>query len=191
MRGRLITFEGIDGSGKTTHVRLLEEYLRSAGFDPLCLREPGGTALGEALRSLLKGGLAKSAVAELMLFAAARAELVEICLKPQLETGRVVLLDRFTDSTIAYQGALESLDADSLATVCRLAAGGLVPDLTFWLDISPQAAFARIGPANADGSPCSARDTIEDRGIDYFARIRQRYSEIAARGQWPLCPCRR
>jgi dTMP kinase len=177
MRGKLITLEGIDGAGKTTHARLLAEWLQQRGEPVLCLREPGGTELGEALRALLKQGTAKSAHAELLLFAAARAELVELRLRPELAAGRTVLLDRFTDSTLTYQGALGLIDEESLQAVCRVASGGLVPDMTIWLDISPSTAFGRFcsEPQLAE----AGRDTIEKRGLEYFNVVRARYQQIA------------
>lgn len=181
MQGRLITFEGIDGVGKTTHARRVVNYLTEAGYRVTHYREPGGTVLGEELRRLIKEGAAVTPIAELMLFTAARAELVEQRLKPDLADGKLVVLDRFTDSTLAYQGAFEEISDAVLVSTCLAAAGGLYPDLTFWLDISPVQAVGRRYPlltSHTDGMPPLVADAIEQRDQRYFARVRERYYSI-------------
>jgi dTMP kinase len=145
-RGRLLTIEGIDGVGKTTHAALVADYLREHGLLVRTFREPGGTELGERLRHLIKDGAARSPLAELLLFAASRAELVANVLKPALQENCFIVLDRFTDSTFAYQGALKQIPEDILDAICRAAADGLVPDLTFWLDLDPADALNRRYP---------------------------------------------
>ncbi|MCC7479250.1 dTMP kinase [bacterium] len=176
MTGRLITLEGLDGVGKSTQAALLRDYCEGRGWQPLLLREPGGTALGEELRRLLKSGQAHSHSAELLLFGAARAELLHELVRPALADGRCVILDRFSDSTLAYQGALNYFDEQALVAVARLAAGGLVPDLTLLLDLEESAALQRRSAANsaAAGSP-EGLDAIEQRNLIYFQRVRQRY----------------
>lgn len=185
MQARLITLEGIDGVGKTTHGELLVAYLAGRGLPVSTYREPGATPLGEELRQLLKRGLARSAAAELLLFATARAELVDMYVRPDLERGTWVVLDRFTESTLAYQGALGQIPEDVLRAVCTAAAGGLTPDLTLWLDIEPQAAVGRRFPLEqvlngaAVGNPDrSAPDAIEQRSLAYFTRVRDRYVQF-------------
>jgi len=183
MQARLITLEGIDGVGKTTHVELLVAYLESHGLTVRTYREPGATPLGEELRQLLKRGLARSAAAELLLFATARTELVEMYVRPDLARGTWVVLDRFTESTLAYQGALGQIPEEVLRTVCQAAAGGLTPDLTLWLELAPAEAFNRRFPLaqalnGAAANPDSGPDAIEQRSLDYFTRVHNRYLQF-------------
>ncbi len=143
MRGLFVTFEGIDRSGKTTQARLLTEAL---GDEALGVREPGGTPAGERVRDLLKdAAVPLGAEAEALLFAAARAELVARVIRPALEDGRVVVSDRFLDSSLAYQGGARGLGVDEVERINRFATGGLVPDLTFLLEIDPAAAARARG----------------------------------------------
>ena len=143
MSGLFVTFEGIDRAGKTTQARLLAEAL---GDEAVAVREPGGTAVGERVRELLKDPEVDVVPeAEALLFAAARAELVARVIRPALEAGRVVASDRYLDSSLAYQGAARGLGVEEVAAVNRFATGGLVPDLTFLLEIEAGAAAARAG----------------------------------------------
>jgi len=168
----LITFEGVDGSGKSTQVRCLAERLRQRGADPLVVREPGGTPLSERVRELLlEPGLDIHPRAELLLFSAARAHLVETAIRPALAAGRAVLCDRFYDSSTAYQGAGRGLaEPDFLAVLHRFATGGLVPDRTFVLDVPPEEAAARRG---------REEDRMEAAGEAFFARVRDGYLRLA------------
>lgn len=183
MTGKLVTLEGIDGVGKTTQSQLLVEYFHSEGLDVKYYREPGGTELGERLRDVIKEGVAESAVAELMLFGAARSELVSQKLQPDLAAGNLVVLDRFTDSTLAYQGALEGISDSVLVSVCLAAAGGLYPDLTIWLDLDLAEAIARRKSkwetdtitADVQEQPL---DVIEQRSLEYFTRVQERYLSL-------------
>jgi len=135
-RGVFITFEGGEGSGKSTQANLLTERLRQAGIDALLLREPGGTLLGEELRRLLlHSAEVLSVSAELLLFLAARAELVMKVIRPAIENGRAVVCDRFSDSTFAYQGFGRGLDFETIRRLNDFATGGLRPDLTVLLDV--------------------------------------------------------
>jgi dTMP kinase len=178
VQARLITLEGIDGVGKTTHVARLVAYLAGKGLAVATYREPGATPLGEELRQLLKRGVVLSAAAEMLMFATARAELVASRVKPDLAGGTWVVLDRFTESTLAYQGALDQIPEDVLRAVCRAAAGGLVPDLTLWLDIEPEAAVSRRYPLEQalNGMEVRNPDAIEQRSLEYFTRVRERYA---------------
>src|SRR3954452_15066368 len=143
MRGLFVTFEGIDRSGKTTQARMLLDAL---GDDAVGVREPGGTEVGERVRELLKDPAVElSAEGEALLFAAARAELVAQVIRPALAHGRVVVSDRFLDSSLAYQGAARGLGVQEVAAVNALATGGLEPDLTFLLSLDPAEAEARAG----------------------------------------------
>jgi dTMP kinase len=168
MRGLFVTFEGIDRSGKTTQARLLCDALAGAA---LGVREPGGTAAGERVRDLLKdAAVPLGSEAEALLFAAARAELVERVIRPALEAGRVVVSDRFLDSSLAYQGGARGLGIKEVGQVNRFATGGLVPDLTFLLDLPPAAAAARAGE----------RDRFEDEGVALQDAVRHAYERLVA-----------
>lgn len=175
-RGLFLTFEGSEGSGKSTQIRLLEASLRDLGFDPLLLREPGGTPSGEAIRHLLQHapeGEALTAEAELLLFAASRAQLVREVIRPALDAGRVVISDRFLDSTTVYQGVARKIPAEVTARINAFAVGVNHPDLTFLLDLDRPAAIARMGDRT--------RDRIERESEAFFAAVRQGYLDLAAR----------
>lgn len=146
-RGRFITLEGPEGSGKTTHLRLLADALRARGIGVVTTREPGGTKLGESIRSLLQfdaAGESPVPRAELLLFLASRAQLVDRVIRPALEAGQWVLSDRFCDSTFAYQGFGRGMDVDVLRAINRFAAGDLMPDRTILLDIPASVSHARV-----------------------------------------------
>ncbi|HLT46491.1 MAG TPA: dTMP kinase [Rubricoccaceae bacterium] len=172
-----ISFEGIDGSGKSTQARLLEAHLRRTDRAVLLVREPGGTALAERVRALLLGHeVPVGPFAELLLFSAARAQLVEEVLRPTLAAGTVVLADRFFDSTTAYQGGGRGLaDAGWLADFHRRVTGGLVPERTFLFDVPPEVAARRR--AGRDDGP----DRMEAGGEAFFTRVRDAYLALAAR----------
>lgn len=173
-RGVLITFEGIEGSGKTTQLAIAAEQLRADGVAVLCAREPGGTAVGEGVRRVLldAAGAPITPLAELLLFEAARAELVSRVIAPALERGEVVLCDRFADSSIAYQGFGRGLGAKLVATLNGIATSGVVPDLTLVLDLEPAVALAR---ATAEGA-----DRIEAEGLAFHERVRDGFRHLAA-----------
>lgn len=161
-RGWLISLEGLDGVGKTTQVHRLGEWLDSRGIEAVAVREPGGTPFGESLRELvLHRAEAHSAMAELLVFAAARAELMDTVVQPALDRGGVVLMDRFVDSSVAYQAFGHGLDVESVQMVNRLATRGRQPDWTIWLEGAP---FIQ-----------SAADRVEQRGPSYFARVNAGY----------------
>jgi dTMP kinase len=163
-----ITLEGIDRSGKTTQARLLAEAL---GPETLLLREPGGTDAGERVRELLADpGLKLDPVTELLLFGAARAELVTRAIRPALDAGRNVVCDRFIDSTLAYQGEARGLGRKPVEALNRLATGGLEPDLTLLLRIDPEPAARREG---------EAQDRFEREGLELQRAVAGAYDEIA------------
>jgi dTMP kinase len=171
--GVFVTFEGVDGSGKSTQARLLEDRLRADGRDVLLTREPGGTELGERVRELLLGGSDEIAPwAEAALFAAARAELVERVIRPALERGSVVVCDRYLDSSLAYQGIARGLGVEEVLELNLRATGGLLPDRTFLLDGDPDALDARLG---------AERDRLEREGDDFRLTVARAYRELAAR----------
>ncbi len=174
-RGRLITIEGLDGAGKTTLARALADALRSRGVDARLLREPGGVRVAELIRDLVKDPeLHVSPRAEALLYAAARAQLVDEALEPLLEQGACVLLDRFVDSSLAYQGAGRELGMVAVREINEFGTRGLTPDLTLLLVVDPI-----IGRQRSQG-----RDTTPDRlelePDTFFARIEGAYRELAA-----------
>ena len=168
-----ISLEGIDGSGKTTQARRLAEAL---GPGTVFVREPGGTAPGEWMRELLKDrALELDPLAELLLFCAARAQLVAEVINPAREAGRDVVCDRFSDSTIAYQGVARGLGADKVESLCDIATRGVWPDLTLFLRLHPEVAAERIA---AEGR---AADRFEEEGLKLQKRVAEAYEEVAAR----------
>jgi dTMP kinase len=167
-----VTFEGLDGSGKSTQAELLGEELRGRGRDVVSTREPGGTELGERVRELLLAGGDVSPWAEAALFAAARAELVERVIRPALERGAAVVCDRYVDSSLAYQGIARGLGVESVLELNRPAIGGLLPDRTFLLLVDPELAGSR----SADEP-----DRIEREGAGFRAAVDEAYRELARR----------
>ena len=176
-RGMFITFEGPEGSGKSTQIRMLYERLHACGLPTLLTREPGGTPTGEAIRRLLQHDVADADMAhrtEVLLFCASRAQIVEQVIRPALGQGSWVLCDRFTDSTLAYQGYGRGFALEDLRALNRFATGGLVPDLTVLLDIPVDESFRRIA------SRTSETDRIERTERVFHERLRTGYLELAA-----------
>ncbi len=170
-----ITFEGIDGSGKSTQIKLLASWLRTKGKEVVVLREPGGTALSEAVRTVLLS--VKNDIhprAELLLFEAARAQLAETVIRPALRNGSIVISDRFADSSTAYQGYGRGLPTKAVAQCNAFATDNLTPDISFLLDISVDLAFSRSLKRNV-----SQPDRMEQAGRDFFEQVRQGYLLIA------------
>jgi dTMP kinase len=180
-RGYFITFEGPEGGGKSTQIQLLARRLETQGRTVLCLREPGGTVTGDAIRKILQqgpGGEPIAPSAELLLFAASRAQLVERMIRPALDRGDWVLCDRFFDSTTAYQGFGRGFDRGTLKTLQDLATGGLKPDLTLLLDLDVLVGLERIH-RRAIGSE-QGLDRIECEKVDFHQRVRRGYLALAA-----------
>ncbi|MEG4500881.1 dTMP kinase [Microcoleus sp. F10-C6] len=178
MKGKLIVFEGVEGAGKTTQMQRLIQFLQASCFlrvPLLATREPGGTELGRGLRHLLlkqDAGESVSDRAELLMYAADRAQHVETFLKPELSKGTIVLCDRFTDSTIAYQGYGRGLNLNLIKQLNDIATGGLESDLTLWLDINVEAGLARV---RARGR-C---DRIEQADLKFHRLVQQGFAELA------------
>lgn len=183
-RGRFVVLEGIDGCGKSTQLEALSRWLPTSGLlasgaELVVTREPGGTALGAALRQLLlhpPGEAAPQPMAELLLYAADRAQHVEQCIRPALEAGHWVLSDRFSGSTAAYQGYGRSLDLASVAQLEQLATGGLAPDLTLWLELPLAESLRRRGERTAD--------RIEASGEVFLQRVIDGFAVLAAGRGW-------
>jgi dTMP kinase len=174
-RGRLITIEGLDGAGKTTLAVELEAELTSRGVDVRLLREPGGVQVAERVRELVKDpGLEIGSRAEALLYAAARAQLVEEAVEPLLRAGTWVLLDRFVDSSLAYQGGGRQLGVEQVREINRFATGGLEPDRTLLLIVDPQLGRSRL---HARAEPV---DRLEAEQDEFFERIEATYQELAA-----------
>lgn len=176
-RGLFITFEGIDGCGKSTQFEMLKDYLASNGEDFIVVREPGGTVIGEKIRDLLlnKKNDSMKPLTELFLFEAARAQITEEVIRPALERGTTVLCDRFFDSTYAYQGFARKLGTDTASTLNYLATGGLEPDITFFIDIPVKVALDRRGIRG------EADDRMEALGASFQEDVRKGYLEAASR----------
>jgi dTMP kinase len=167
-----VTFEGLDGSGKSTQAELLRARLESDGVDVVPTREPGGTELGEGIRNLVLHGGHVGAWAEALLYVAARAQLVDEVIRPALERGAAVICDRFLDSSVAYQGAGRELGVDRLLDLNLAAVGGLLPDRTFLLELDPSQVPSRIR---------RHFDRLEREGDDFRARTAAGYRELAER----------
>ena len=170
-KGLFITFEGIDGCGKTTQINLLKNYLANNGYKVILTREPGAKGLGEKLREILLNYDGEvSSNCESFLFLADRAQHIDIIIKPAIQNGVVVLCDRHTDSTVAYQGYGRNLDLDQIKHLNNIATSGIKPDITFILDIDIETSLIRIG---------KGRDRMENSGREFFERVRNGYIEIS------------
>ena len=173
-KGLFISFEGPDGSGKSTQIKLLAKFLSERGIDFILTREPGGTSIGEKIRSIIldPAGTEMSGRAEMLLYAAARAQIVDEVIRPNIEAGKIVLCDRFVDSSYAYQGCGRGL-GDAVIHVNQIAVGEFMPDLTILLDIDPVKCFGRKRK--------SASDRIEAETIAWHTEVYKAYLELAAK----------
>lgn len=183
-RGWLVTVEGVEGAGKSTQVGLLAAWLRARGLAVVTTAEPDGTPLGLRLRRLLGETAGIEPLAECLLFGTARAEHVRRVLQPALARGAVVLCDRFSDSTVAYQGYGRGLGLETVTEVNRVATGGLVPDLTVVLDLDVATGLRRVrgrAPREAEAPGEGGVDPFERLGLEFHERVRKGYWAIRAR----------
>ena len=173
-KGKFITLEGSEGSGKSTQSALLVEYLKKKKYPVMLLREPGGVKISEQIRALLLDVQTKNMcnACETLLYMAARAQLVQEVLRPQLNKGMVIICDRFLDSTIAYQGAGNGVDVNAIEQIGQFATDGIKPDLTLLFDIDAAKGLSRTAPK---------KDRIEQRPLAYHQRVRQGYLDLARR----------
>ncbi|NJM28646.1 MAG: dTMP kinase [Pseudanabaena sp. RU_4_16] len=174
MSGLFVTFEGVEGAGKTTQLKLTEAWLRSLSYQVKTTREPGGTELGTNIRELLLQGGEVSDRAELLLLMADRAHHVETEIQPSLAQGYVVLCDRYYDSTIAYQGYGRGMDLEQIAQINRIATNGLQPNLTLWFDLDVKVGLGRA--RQVSGQP----DRMERLDLEFHQRVAEGFRELAA-----------
>ncbi len=179
-RGLFITFEGPEGAGKTTQIRLLKDFLIENDLEVVETREPGGTELAEKLRNIVKYHNGDEKIAnqtEVLLIEASRAQHVNHLIKPAIKQGKIVLCDRFIDSTIAYQGYARGEDIAYLAKLNNYAISGCVPDITFLLDIAPEFGFNRVSERNEENQ---GKDRFEQAGEEFHKKVRNGFLEIAS-----------
>ncbi len=181
MKGTFITFEGGEGSGKSTQARMLAGYLKHAGYDVVQTREPGGTAIGDAIRTiLLNPELSEmNNVTELLLLSASRAQNVAERIKPGLERGNIVVCDRYTDSTLAYQGYGRDFDLGLLKSLNKIATGGVMPDFTILLDVPVELGLARSKALDKEDAGQGQADRFELEDIEFHRRLRKGFLKMA------------
>ncbi len=178
--GFFVSVEGIDGCGKTTQIQFLVERLTALGLPTLLAQEPGGTAIGRRIRSVLLDARNHGIepMTELLLFFASRVQNLAEVIRPALDAGRVVVCDRFTDASVAYQGYGRGLGSAAVQQLSEVACGDLQPDLTLWLDIEPAAALARVGERESGRG--AGRDRMESEALEFFLRVREGYAHMHA-----------
>jgi len=172
-----ISFEGIDGSGKSTQLSLLRDVLEAKGHEVLTIREPGATLLSESIREiLLSNKQTITSTAELLLFSSARTQLVEMIIEPGLKAGKFILCDRYVDSTTAYQGFGRQLDMNNVRSCNEIATRGVMPHVTFFIDVAYEQAQQRMQFTPGSTEP----DRMERSGREFFERVRDGYLQIAS-----------
>jgi dTMP kinase len=172
-----ITFEGIDGSGKTTQITQVTDYLRQAGYTVLLTREPGGTAIGDQVREVLHrlDNIAMHPHTELLLYCASRAQIVAEVIRPALDQGQIVISDRYGDSTLAYQGYGHGLELAALKQILAFATGGLQPDVTVYLDLSPEAGLKRRQAGSMFGEEWNR---LDDMALSFHQKVYAGYEKL-------------
>lgn len=192
-RGIFISFEGVEGAGKSTQLSRLKSHLETQGKTVVLMREPGGTPIGDHIRHLLldRASGSRQPLTELLLFCASRSELVQTRIRPALERGEIVLCDRFTDSTVAYQGYAQGLPLDTIRALNRIATGGLEPDITFLLDmpvdVGLQRARARAQALSAQTSGAADPDRFEAEQLEFHQRVRAGFLALAESAPTRIC----
>jgi len=173
-KGYLITFEGIDGSGKSTQIEMLKSYLEEKDINAVLIREPGGTKIGEKIRELIldKSNSEMNNITEMLLYNASRAQLVQQVIKPAITSGKVVICDRYIHSTVAYQGSGRGLDIDTLEKINDVVTTGILPDVTIFIDISPSDITKRKLKEIPD-------DRIECQGMEFQKKVYTGYKQLA------------
>jgi len=175
MKGIFITLEGIDGSGKDTQAKMLAKYLEEKGYSVFITREPGGTSIGEKIREILLNPEIENVDprAEVLLFAASRAQIVSNIIKPALEEGKIIISNRYVDSSYAYQGIAREMSLDWVIEVNKWATQGLLPDITFFLDLPEEVGLKRVDKSR------NIRDKIEKNGEIFQRKVREGYYKLA------------
>lgn len=173
IKGKIISFEGMDGSGKTTQIKAVSEYLEQKGFNVTVLREPGGTRIGELLRTVVldKNNTEMSAMTEMLLYAASRAQLIEEKVGPLINNGYIVILDRFFDSSLAYQAYGRDLDFDAVLAINLAAVKHIIPKMTFFIDVSPEDSLKRRKNA-------TETDRLENEDISFHQKVYKGYKAL-------------
>lgn len=173
MKGKFITFEGCDGVGKSTQIRFLKSYLEENGEDVLLLREPGGTDIAEKIRAVIldNANVKMLPTCELLLYYASRAQLIDEVIRPALDNGQTVICDRFTDSSLAYQGYARGIGVEYVASLTNIVCKDIMPDATVFIDLPPESAFRKRG-LNGD-------DRIESEGLAFQQKVYQGFKKAA------------
>lgn len=174
-KGLLITVEGTDGAGKTTQIKLMEKYLVDKGYEVVLIREPGGSKIGEQIRNVIldPNNVEMAKITEMLLYASSRAQLVEETIKPKLFQNKIIICDRFVDSSLVYQGVARGIGIELVKMVNDIALNGLTPDITFFLDVDPQTALHRRLTA-------TKADRIESEKVDFHIRVYEGYKKISS-----------
>lgn len=187
---RFITLEGGEGAGKSTLIKQLVKYLTARGVEVVTTREPGGTELGEQIRSWVLASKPSVSIlpkAELLLFLAARAQHIEAVIAPAIKQGKVVICDRFNDSTVAYQGAGRELGVEPVRKLCNQVCGDVVPDLTFFLDVDPEVGLQRTRRTVKDTAQAGEVDRIEQEKQAFHLRVRNAFSKFSEEEPGRFC----
>jgi dTMP kinase len=182
MKGKFITFEGPEGSGKTTQLLLLAKCLKEKGHNVVVTREPGGTLISEKIRNILLDtqGMELGDRTELLLMVASRAQNTDEIIIPALEEGKIVLCDRYSDSTLAYQSYGRGLDLKETRKMCLFATKSIQPDLTFLIDIDPETGLERARNSAKERHPAGTHDRMESQGLEFHTKVRNGFLELAS-----------
>ncbi|MCL1995034.1 MAG: dTMP kinase [Defluviitaleaceae bacterium] len=182
MTGIFVTLEGADGSGKTTQWQLVQDYLQAKKIPNICIREPGSTLLGESLRTIIKDpGVIMDPITEAYVYAACRAQLVAQVIKPALDEGKIVVCDRFLDSSIVYQGGARKLGIVAIQEINKHAVFGLEPNITFFIDVPVDVSMHRASTRAGTCTDTKEKDRIDMEGVDFHSAVYEGYKKLASR----------